>query len=159
MPKTREARKISVKIAAKETQGSDPNPYDEELMAPIETTEYEKGILAFSSLIIQLCYLKGIKPLKNEEMTVKKRPLNKVFIERIRRTAKVPTPKLDTATRQEKGKGKVESPVKDAPTSNEVWMKVLTIDDKIDDVTSTLGKVATTVQILTLHKTCSLHIS
>ncbi|KAK8652405.1 hypothetical protein V6N13_061423 [Hibiscus sabdariffa] len=124
MPKTREARKISVKIAAKETQGSDPNPYDEELMAPIETTEYE-----------------GIKPLKNEEMTVKKRPLNKVFIERIRRTAKVPTPKLDTATRQEKGKGKVESPVKDAPTSNEVWMKVLTIDDKIDDVTSTLVRV------------------
>ncbi|KAK8690864.1 hypothetical protein V6N13_074390 [Hibiscus sabdariffa] len=75
------------------------------------------------------------------------------------RTTKVPTPKLNNATRREKGKGKVESPVKDAPTSNEVWMKVLIIEDKIDDVTSTLGKVATTVQMLTLHKTCFVHMS
>ncbi|KAK8995168.1 hypothetical protein V6N11_069613 [Hibiscus sabdariffa] len=51
---------------------------------------------------------------------------------------------------REKREGNVEYAIKDKPRSNEVWMKVLAIEDKIDVVTSVLGKVATTVQMFDL---------
>ncbi|KAK8604931.1 hypothetical protein V6N13_082394 [Hibiscus sabdariffa] len=50
------------------------------------------------------CYSgKGNKPLQNEEMTTNKGPPNEVSIEIMVRNTRVPTPKLDTTTR-EKGR-------------------------------------------------------
>ncbi|KAK8640195.1 hypothetical protein V6N13_007954 [Hibiscus sabdariffa] len=111
-----------MKTSAKETKGSASNPQDEELLALVETTEYE-----------------AIKPLKNEEMTTNKGPLSEVSIERMVRTIEV-----------DKGNEKVDSFAKDVCMSNEVWMKVISIEDKIDAITRMLGKVAATVQMIDL---------
>ncbi|KAK8557598.1 hypothetical protein V6N12_009827 [Hibiscus sabdariffa] len=90
-------------------------------------------------MIMKMCNLKAIKPLKNEEMTTNKGPLSEVSIERMVRTIEV-----------DKGNEKVDSFAKDVCMSNEVWMKVISIEDKIDAITRMLGKVAATVQMIDL---------
>ncbi|KAK8590052.1 hypothetical protein V6N12_024436 [Hibiscus sabdariffa] len=63
--------------------------------------EKNNGILAFPSWIMQLCELKGVKSLKNEKRIINKGPINKVLIERMVHTSKVPTPRVGN----EGGKG------------------------------------------------------
>ncbi|KAK8492912.1 hypothetical protein V6N13_030089 [Hibiscus sabdariffa] len=99
---------------------------------------------------MQFCELNEVKPLQNKERITSKWPINEITIGRMVRATKVPTPKVGTKKKEEKGKAKVDAATENVPTSDEVWTKVLAIKYKLNALTRTLGRVATTVKKLDL---------